>query len=193
MTLRQTALPGLLAAALMACSTARIARADTTYSYTGNAFNDFRNGGACPPTCNVTGSFTVATPLAPELPLTVITPISFTLTSSLVTLTDGDPSGSSLAVATDASGAIVAWAWVELGPAGNIAARILTEDTPDTVADDVRLGNNAPPFVGFGGPTIGLVQNDPGIWTQTPEPSFLLPLAGVLLLAFGRARSKRLN
>ncbi len=44
--------------------TAGSALATTTYYYTGNPFNDFRNGGACPPTCNVTGSFTVATPLA---------------------------------------------------------------------------------------------------------------------------------
>jgi hypothetical protein len=193
MTLRQTALSGLLAAVFMTYSAAQIARADTTYSYTGNTFNDFRNGGTCPPTCNVTGSFTVAAPLAPNLPLTEITPISFSLTSSLVTLTDGDPSGSNLAVATDASGAIVAWDWVELGPAGNIAARILTEDLPTIVADDVRLGNNAPPFVGFAGPILGVLSDDPGTWTQTPEPSFLIPLAGALLLAFRCVRPKRPN
>ena len=101
------------------------ALATTTYDYTGNAFNDFRNGGACPPTCNITGSFTVATPLAPDLPLTLITPISFSLSAGLTTLVDGDPANTSLEVSTDASGAISTWSWVVLGPEASISAEFL--------------------------------------------------------------------
>jgi hypothetical protein len=158
-----------------------LARADVTYTYTGNQFNDLRNGATCPPTCSVTGSFTVATALDPELPLTLITPLSFSLTSGGVTLTDGDPSGSSLSVGTDASGNITTWEWVELGPAASIDARILTEDVPAIVADDVRFGDNSAPFVGFAGPTAGLLTNDPGTWVSTaPEPSTLGFLASAM-------------
>src|SRR5208283_1399927 len=107
--------------------------ATTTYYYTGNAFNDFRNGGACPPTCSVTGSFTVATPLAPDLPLTLITPISFSLSAGLTTLVDGDPANTSLDVSTDAFGAISTWSWVVLGPEASISARILTQNLPGLV------------------------------------------------------------
>jgi hypothetical protein len=101
--------------------------ADTIYAYTGNPFNEFFNGGQCPPDCSVTGWFIVATPLAPNLPETTITPPSFSLSSGGITLTTGDPLNSSLSVGTDASGAIIEWSWVEVGPADNPDARILTE------------------------------------------------------------------
>jgi hypothetical protein len=169
------------------------ARADVTYTYTGNQFNDLRNGATCPPTCNVTGSFVVATALDPNLPLTLIMPLSFSLSSAGITLTDGDPSGSSLSVGTDASGMISTWEWVELGPAASIEARILTENVPSIVADDVRFGDNSAPFVGFAGPTAGLLTNDPGGWVSTvPEPSTLGLLASALAaLALLRRRSIR--
>jgi hypothetical protein len=61
--------------ALFGVVLASVALGDTIYAYTGNQFNDFRNGGTCPPVCNVIGFFTVAQPLAANLPeLTLITP-----------------------------------------------------------------------------------------------------------------------
>ncbi len=169
-----------------------IARADVTYVYTGNPFNDFRNGGTCPPTCKVTGSFTVASPLAPDLPLTLITPISFSLSAGLTTLVNGDPANTSLEVSTNAAGGISTWVWVVLGPEASISARILTESLPAITADDVRFGDNAPPFTGFAGPVAALVQNDAGTWSQVPEPIFPIDLGVVLLLVIRGVRKRPL-
>jgi len=184
----------LVTAGLLAICFAALpsARADAIYTYTGNAFNEFFNGGACPPVCDVTGSFTVADPLAANLPeLTLITPISFTLTSAGVTLTDGEPTDSSLYVATDATGAIVEWSWVEVGPAASPDARILTENDSSIAADDVRLGTNPPPFVG---PRLGQISDDPGTWVETttavPEPGNLLLVCVGLLAIAGVARKR---
>ena len=153
-----------------------------TYTYTGNAFNDLRNGNTCPPTCNVTGSFTVASPLAPDLPLTTITPTSFSLSSGLVTLVDGVSPTTSLSIATDDLGNIIEWSWGVLGPEAGIQARILTQNIPGFVFDSVHYGDNSPPFTGFAGPNAGDIFNDPGTWAQTPEPSGLILLDGVLLV-----------
>jgi hypothetical protein len=168
------------------------ALATTTYSYTGDPFNDFRNGGACPPACNVMGSLTVATPLAPDLPLTLITPISFSLSAGLTTLVDGDPANTSLEVSTDASGAISTWSWVVLGPEASISARILTQNLPGLVFDSVHFGDNAPPFQGFAGPLAAEVVNDPGTWSETPEPSYPVLLSIVLFLVIRGVGKRRL-
>jgi hypothetical protein len=183
----KSALPCLIAMGFMTGS----ALATTTYDYTGNAFNDFRNGGACPPTCNITGSFTVATPLAPDLPLTLITPISFSLSAGLTTLVDGDPANTSLEVSTDASGAISTWSWVVLGPEASISARILTQNLPGLVFDSVHFGNNAPPFQGFAGPLAAEVQNDPGTWSIVPEPSYPISVGLIGLLVTREIRKRR--
>ena len=178
----------LLICLIATCFMAGSALATTTYYYTGNPFNDFRNGGACPPTCSVTGSFTVATPLAPDLPLTLITPISFSLSAGLTTLVDGDPANTSLEVSTDASGAISTWSWVVLGPEASISARILTENQPGLAADSVHFGNTAP----FAGPLAAEVLNDPGTWSEVPEPSYPVLLSIALFLVICGVRRRRL-
>jgi hypothetical protein len=169
------------------------ARANSIYTYTGNAFNEFPDAGVgCPPVCNVMGSFTVAQALAPDLSLTTITPLSFSVTSGGVTLTDGVPADTSLDVSTDASGAIVNWSWVVSGPANAPIARILTENIPGVVADDVRLSSYGvvpPPLYGR---RVGQVSNDPGTWTTTPEPASFMLLGGGLVGIVAAVRRKRI-
>src|SRR5580704_15610223 len=98
MTFRPVPLGHLLAICLAAfvCTS----RADVIYSYTGKPFDIFPNGPACPPTCNVTGSFDLAHALAADLPLTLITPLSFSITSGLTTLTNGESTDTMLNVGT---------------------------------------------------------------------------------------------
>jgi PEP-CTERM motif len=196
MDIRDKSFFGLLflLAALVTGPAVPRASADVMYTYTGNAFDTFPTGASCPPVCNVTGSFVVAAPLAANLPeLTLIDPISFSLTSAGVTLTDGEGQGtdSSLAVATDSTGAIIEWAWVEVGPASNPTARILTENVPASVADDVRVGTSPPPFVG---PRLGQISDDPGTWTEAavaPEPASLSLVAIGLLGMVASLRKTR--
>jgi len=55
MAIIHRALPCLLAMWFLAGIAAKPAHSGVIYTYTGNQFNDFRNGGSCPPTCNVDG------------------------------------------------------------------------------------------------------------------------------------------
>jgi hypothetical protein len=190
---RLRSMPYLLATLLTAGPYACPARADITYTYIGNAFNQFPDPTVgCPPVCNVTGSFTVAQALAPDLSLAPITPDSFSITSGGVTLMDGVPTETGLQVSTDSSGAISNWDWVVSGPATAPIARILTENVPGfLVADDVRLssyGALPPPLYGR---RVGQVSNDPGTWTTTPEPSGVMLLSTALLSSIAAVRRKR--
>ena len=83
------------------------ARADVVYTYQGNAFNTYPTGLSCPPVCRVTGSFTLAAALAPNLDLAAITPSSFAISAAGTTLTDHVPGDSSLAISTDGTGTII--------------------------------------------------------------------------------------
>jgi len=191
---RLRSVPYLLAILLTAGPYACPARADITYTYIGNAFNIFPDlAVGCPPVCNVTGSFTVAQALAPDLSLAPITPDSFSITSGGVTLTDGVPQDTGLQVSTDSSGAIFNWDWVVSGPANAPIARILTENTSALVGDDVRLssyGALPPPLYGR---RVGQVSNDPGTWRATPDPSAVMLLSTALLSSIAAVRRKRIG
>jgi hypothetical protein len=105
---------------------------------------------------------------------------------SHTTLVDGDPANTSLEVSTDASSAISTWSWVVLGPEASISARILTQNLFGLVFDSVHFGDNAPPFQGFAGLLAAEVANDPGTWSETPEPSYPVLLSIVLFLVIER-------
>jgi len=97
--------PGLLAGA-----------GRTTYSFVSVPLTQFV-GTACPPTCRITGSFTVTQPLAPNITLTPaqlggsgsFTPDSFSFTDGVTTFTNLNSTTSGFAVNTDANGNIVEW------------------------------------------------------------------------------------
>jgi hypothetical protein len=92
-------------------------RADTVYSYTGIPFDFFQNA-SCPPTCNMTGSFTVASPLAPNITgMPAFTPLSFSFTDGSTTFTNVNSTlFASFAVNTNATGSITDWGINLIGP-----------------------------------------------------------------------------
>ena len=101
---------GLLCLLITACMTV-CAKADTTYTYTGPAFNFFY-GAVCPPNCNITGSFTLATPLAindnmVELPTG--TPFSFSSGPYTATQANVTSPSASVQISTNAAGMIDLW------------------------------------------------------------------------------------
>ena len=147
---------------------------NVTYTYTGNPFTSWGSGYQCPPVCDVVGSFTVALPLAPNLPeLTDAMPISMTLTSGGVTLTLGInccvPAETQVAVSTDAFGNIVYFSFVMYGDPNT--ARILAQYVSLTggTFDDIRYLD----AFGNRGPIAGINYDDPGTWSVTPEPGTL--------------------
>ncbi len=114
---RLAAQVGLLLAGLFCFTSVALAQ-QTTYVFQSVAFTVFSNGASCPPTCQLTGSFTVSQPLPPNINLPVdtifgpgtFTPISFSFTNGIQTITDKNSGGGSgFAVNTDANGNIVQW------------------------------------------------------------------------------------
>jgi hypothetical protein len=85
------------------------AEADTIYTYTGNPFTSVF--GPYTTSDRVTGFFDLATPLANNLPETVISPISFSFSDGVQTITNTTPGVvvGSFSVATDASGKPEFW------------------------------------------------------------------------------------
>ncbi len=163
------------------------ARADAVYTYTGNSFTEFF-GTSCPSRCQITGSFTLADPLAPNLNLFTVTPLSFSFTDGVGTVDSSNSAISPLdcgpqkcatvfIVDTDASGNIVGW--------NNIyssASFIMFSSTNPPGCNCVAVdstGDYVPSY-------FADVKNNPGTWaltvTQvTPEPSTLCLLATGIL------------
>jgi hypothetical protein len=169
-------LPGLV---MGLCLFAASARADTIYTYTGNPFTVFSGLDACPPVCNISGSFTLASPLAANLPFEAITPAAFSFTDGSVTVTEGGR----FEVATDSGGNISFWE-IALGSGQPFGPGVCT--SLDTVRDPVgtpqdnslSVSCSIEAFIG-----TALVNSNPGSWSSSavPEPGTLI-LVGIGLL-----------
>ena len=106
--------------------------ASTTYNITGSPFTSFSGSATCPPDCNISGSFSLPQPLAPNLSNATITPASFSFTVGTTNLNQGNTTSASFTnVSTDASGSITSWS-ISLG---NANFSIVTNNVPDDVAD----------------------------------------------------------
>ena len=168
------------------------AQADTTYTYTGPQFNFFF-GAVCPPNCNISGSFTVATPLAANLnnfTLPNDTPFSFSSGPDVADLANAGPGG--ITVSTNALGAIDLWS-IDLF--NFIDGFYLFSDEGGADYDQfAKFEPNPPNGVKVdGGADDTLTFPFPvGVWTEstspnsTPEPATVsLLIAGVVgLLVF---------
>jgi hypothetical protein len=99
----------LFSAAVVILATFTVAaRADTTYTYTGNLFTLITPGSPYTASDFVSGSFTVATPLGDNLNDVDITPASFSFSDGVLS-TANNLSLVGFSVATDASGDIADW------------------------------------------------------------------------------------
>jgi hypothetical protein len=168
------------------------AQADTTYTYTGPQFNFFF-GAVCPPFCNVSGSFTVPTPLATNLnnfTLPDATPFSFSSGPDVADLANVGPGG--ITVSTNAVGAIDLWS-IDLF--NYIDGFYLSSDEGGADYDQFAKFEPNPPFgvkVDGGADDTLTFPFPVGVWTEsttpnsTPEPATVsLLIAGVVgLLVF---------
>ena len=195
----KTILVALLGCFLMSATPAF---ADATYTYTGNPFDSFSGNYSCGSECAVSGSFTVANPLASNLPSTVlggensILATGFPVSASQVesfSFTDGNTTfdqnnsyfpNSAILIGTDSNGMINDWTvFLQFGPYTNY---LYTTNTPGRDISSNQVGYY--PYTNLG---TALNNDNPGTWsvTDTPEPSSLLMLSsGLIGLGFIRRR-----
>lgn len=175
----------LASCAALAFSAISSAANAVTYSYTGNTFNSV----SAPYTTSdsVTGSITLATPLAANLTsYTTVVPTSFSFTSAGETISNTTPgSGSQFFFKTDSAGDITFWgATVFVGSVSQFSISTINAPTTFGVFDSIQHG---------GGTEQGLVSKSPGTWSvaSVPEPeAYAMCLAGMTLVGAAVARRK---
>jgi YVTN family beta-propeller protein len=139
--------------------------ASTTYSITGNPFAFFSGSAACPPDCNITGSFTLAQPLAPNLSLATITPTSFSFSVGPNVLNQSNATTATFNnVSTDASGNIITWS-ISLS---NSAVSVTTVNLP-TGSDDI--------FTQVSPQGTATNAGTPGTWPKTTVTPLSFPVS----------------
>jgi PEP-CTERM motif len=180
-----------LAAVLMCALTLFVvaSRADTTYTYAGNPFNQFGGSAACPPQCSFSGFFTVAGPL-PDSSTVGFTPLTFSFTDGLSTVTQANALAFEGEVITNSSGEIVSW---NLGFDENSCVTgpcfFSGTNPPGCMGCRVVDGSFGPEAFGF-----AEIDNSPGVWTMStsaPEPSSLLLLGMGLMATVGSSLRKK--
>jgi hypothetical protein len=171
-------LPGLV---MGLCFFAASARADTIYTYTGNPFTVLSGLDVCPPVCNISGSFTLASPPATNLPFAAIAPTAFSFTDGSITLTGG---GSRFEVATDSRGDISFWDIALGGQVGpHVCASLDSVRDPTGTPQDNSLSASCSSGALTG---VALVNANHGRWSSStvPEPgNFILVGIGLLGIA----------
>ena len=160
--------------ALPLCLFASPSKADSAYSYTGNAFNMFYGDAECPPQCRITGSFTVSALLPDNLELTV-KPTSFSFTGfddSLGTLTQLNATILYILIVTGPDGAITGWNIGLESPSYALFSGTAPPDCPPVDSTPCSVVDTSVTLSG-GTPTgVAVINGDPGTWS-IPEPSSL--------------------
>lgn len=190
-----------LAMLLLALCTPRVEAAMVTYTYTGNNYTVA--GAPYSTSMAITGSFTFASPLAPNMVfIGTNLPSTWSISDGVETITNSTGT-LGLDVATNSVGGITAWAFAT---SFNISTGVLLIES---VNDPNRLFGVASPPCGSSnvcdaiwgtavGHVVGVagVEDNPGTWTPTstvnaaPEPLLVLPLA-IALFAMAVVALKR--
>ncbi|HZC66106.1 MAG TPA: hypothetical protein VE545_06010 [Candidatus Dormibacteraeota bacterium] len=163
----------LFCTAIVFCAAS--ANADTTYTYTGAQFVEGAIG--CPPECNFTGSFTLATPIPPNANAAINT-FSFSLGPLTFTSLSNGPFG----VSTNAAGAIDNWAidMIDMLDAGGDIAEFV--GGPD--GDQIFFGSPNPPNgLKFFGAADSFGAIPGGFWTASTSTGVPEPASGTLLIS----------
>ena len=168
--------------------------ADTVYTYTGNPFT-YIYGSTFTSSDFISGSFTLSSPLGANLAIGTVTPIAFSFSDDVDTITNTTPNTyADIAVGTDAAGDITSW-YIYLWNR-NSNADISSDVSASTQEDAADTGG--PARLSTGAVWV------PGTWSVTstgpapspvPEPSTLSLLATGALGLIGtiRRRSGRLT
>jgi hypothetical protein len=149
--------------------------ATITYTYTGNPF--FNASAPYTTSDMVTGSVELSSPLAANLGLTMVTPLAFSFSDGVQTITNSNALVSSVSFATGPTGAITVWNVDLLSPNGEIG----TVGGGSLVTGDGGTIDN--PF------SAASNHDTPGTWTtvtpQVPDTGSTLSLMTLTLMALG--------
>jgi len=154
-------------AALSVAYPASVQAVTATYKYTGNPFTFVT--GVYTTSDFVTVMLTLASPLAPNMPLSTITPTAFTFSDGVQTITNLTSSGTNLQVATGAAGQITIW---NLQVVVQFSGSIATFSQSD---------------FGTGTGGFGLNFGEPGTWTTVADTGSTLSLMTLTFMALGLA------
>jgi hypothetical protein len=160
---------------------ASVSKADTTYTYTGNLFDQFVSPAACPTECKITGSFTVATPLTPSSSYYFV-PASFSFTDGAYTFNQNNTTSFAFGVITNELSQIIGWNmdW------SNGTVSMFSGTGPSVICTSGCTVTDGR-FLGDGLGSASVVGN-PGTWstpggpTGVPEPSTIVLLAAGLMV-----------
>ena len=177
----------LLAVLLYGISIAS-AKGDAIYSYTGSHFTTVTGSAPAGITSDfITASFTFAGPLGPNLSEASLTPLAWSISDQIDTITSADPAASIVLsfFSTDAMGKIVPTTIFSVFDIH--FGRELDMETFNSGGDAVRYSR-------ISGPGAGLIYQasttQTGVFTLTPEPAAIaLGLFGGLVLILGTRRS----
>jgi hypothetical protein len=177
------------------------AMADTVYAYTGNTFTTSINAPGygspytCPPACSVSGTFTVASPLAGNGSPGIFTPVSFSFTDGVNTFTNKNATATFEILATDAAGSPTAW-YINIGSFGTVQSFLETANFNAGAGGIQTYDEAAVEYCGGSVCTLIYDHNSAGTWTATttdqptvpdvtpvPEPASIVLLAGGLIAA----------
>lgn len=190
----------LLSLGLVPCATAGPV---TTYTYTGPGFTSWTGTDSSSAETNLSGSFTVSSPLGDGLTDATITPTSFSFTDGYSTLTNLNTSGGGdeavFSIWTNGSGQITAWSYTLIGgsPVVYMESSYISGTLDDVTYDPVA---GVPPAADYTNEAQVAEESEttPVAWVPssgatTPEPTSLLLLStGLLVLGIMRLRRKQI-
>jgi hypothetical protein len=163
-------------AALSLAYPASVQAVPTTYQYTGNPFTSV-NG---PYTTSdfVSGMLSLASPLAANMPFTAVTPIHFSFSDGVQTITDLTATSILFLFATGPTGQITRWTVSAIMPNGGINTFNFTD--PSAEVGDFAFTETPP--------GAASIRDTPGTWVlSAPDVGSSVTLLSLSLTALGVA------
>lgn len=163
--------------------------ADSVYTYNGNDFATYY-GSTCPKECNLSGDFTVASPLGDDFS-GAVTPDTFDFTDGQNTFTNANSNDDGFYIQTDAEGNIDEWGIALYNYVSN-QWYVSCDNSASTACETYGVDAKTQDYE-YNETYFAYNVNDPGTWSTgssgTPEPG-TLSLFGIGLIGWAAFRRR---